>query len=79
MIWKLAHHHLNATPIPTQLRLRDDKITPEKFTWTLKPHNLKMYPPIPQTIHNKGIKWTGENEELDNNEMVLLKIFMRRS
>lgn len=35
MIWKLAHHHLNATAIPTQVKLSDGKITPEKFTWTL--------------------------------------------
>lgn len=30
MIWNMAHHHLNATPIPTQAW--DDKTTPEKFT-----------------------------------------------
>lgn len=74
MIWKLAHHHLNATPIPTQVRLKRQNHPREVYLDPLTTHFKNAAPNTPNYPNRKNSNWTEpEQTELENNEMVLLK------
>lgn len=74
MIWKLAYHHLNARPIPTQVRLKRQNHPREVYLDPLTTHFKKAAPNTPNYPNRRNLNWTEpEQTELEKNEMVLLK------